>query len=177
MKTLAYLLAFALLPALAGAEDAWRWTDAQGSLHYTNRPELAPPDADRVTTRMVVSTDRLPDAEPALEMHDGAVVDAADPAPQAIPPSKRPHRIYSEARLRFGCFAGQTLYAGGWAHPDDVSVDGGCLPYLLGPTAWLNAARAELSLREHGIDWHDLVPMYVTQRKIEAALQKRMTEE
>ncbi len=174
MKTLATVLAFALIPALARAEDAWKWTDAHGTIHYTNSQKLAPADADAVTTRLTIATTHLPGGEPALAMRDGEVVDAAGHETHA---AKRPHRIYPEERLRFGCFAGQTLYAGGWAHPDDISVDGGCLPYLLGPTAWLNAAKAELSLREHGIDWHDLIGMYVTQRKIEAAIDKRLIDE
>ena len=31
-------------------------------------------------------------------------------------------------------------WPGGWSHPDDVNVVGNCLPYRLGPEAWLNAA-------------------------------------
>ena len=57
------------------------------------------------------------------------------------------------------------LYAGGWAHPDDINEVGNCLPYMLGPEAWLNGARAELALREHGIDWREIVPMYFADRE------------
>jgi hypothetical protein len=73
---------------------------------------------------------------------------------------KRVRRIYTEERRRFGCFASSILYAGGWSHPDDITVVGNCLPYMLGPEAWLNAARAELALREHGIDWRQVVPLF-----------------
>jgi hypothetical protein len=92
------------------------------------------------------------------------VIDARELRP-ALRPRKRLRRIYSERRLRFGCYAGSVLYSGGWAHPDDIGVVGNCLPYLLGPEAWLNAARAELALRQNGLDWRQLVPMYLAQRE------------
>jgi len=44
-------------------------------------------------------------------------------------------------------------------------VIGNCLPYLLGPEAWLNAAPAELGLRENGIDWKQVVHMYVAAKE------------
>ena len=161
MKTLALLLALALLPALAGAEEVWRWTDSQGTTHYTNRAEMAPADATPVKTRLIVEATRLPVGEPDLVVRDGMVVDAREARPETPPATKRLHRIYSEQRRRFGCFAGDILFAGGWTHPDDIAVQGNCLPYLLGPEAWLNAAHAELGLREHGLDWRQLVPMYL----------------
>jgi hypothetical protein len=174
MKTLAYVLALAFVPALAGAEEAWRWTDSHGMVHYTNQRDVAPADAARVTTRLIVSATRLPDTGTDLVMRDGVVVDAADTGGEVAPPEKRPHRVYSEERLRFGCFASRILSAGGWAHPDDINGQGNCLPYLLGPEAWLNAARAELSLREHGVNWRELVPMYLAERRADAAFQKRL---
>ena len=173
MKALAYVLALALLPAVAGAEEAWRWTDGNGTVHYTNRHDSAPPEAKRVATRLVVNATRMPDAGPDLVMRDGEVIDATDVASQAEPANKR-REVYSEARRRFACFAAQTLYAGGWAHPDDISVDGGCLPYLLGVNGWLNSARAELSLREHGINWKQLVPMYLAEKRWNEAIEKRV---
>jgi hypothetical protein len=175
MRSLVYVLALAVLPALAGAEEAWRWTDGNGTVHYTNRVGSAPPEAKQVTTRLVIDATHLPGAEPDLVMRDGEVVDAADAAPAESVRKRR--EVYSEARRRFACFAGQTLYAGGWAHPDDISVDGGCLPYLLGTNGWLNSARAELALREHGIDWKQLVPMYLAEKHWNEAIEKRFLGE
>ena len=129
MKTLALLLALALLPALAGAEEVWRWTDSRGTTHYTNRAEMAPADATPVKTRLIVEAKELPRSEPDLVVRDGMVIEGI---------------TKNNAYL---------LY--------DIGVQGNCLPYLLGPEAWLNAAHAELGLREHGIDWRQVVPMYL----------------
>jgi hypothetical protein len=160
MKRLAMLLV--LVPALAHAEDVWRWKDATGTLCYSNRAADAPPDATVVTTRLTIEATRLPGAEPDLVMEEGMVMDVGG-ARAGRESVRRPHRIYSEKRRRFGCYSSSVLYSGGWAHPDDINVIGNCLPYLLGPEAWLNAARAELALREHGLDWRELVPMYLAQ--------------
>ena len=73
MKTLALLLALALLPALAGAEEVWRWTDSQGTTHYTNRAEMAPADATPVKTRLIVEAKELPRSEPDLVLGEKAV--------------------------------------------------------------------------------------------------------
>jgi hypothetical protein len=173
MKKLVYVLVLAFVPVLAQAEEAWRWTDGDGVVHYTNRQDVAPGGAERVTTRLIVNATRLPNAETDLVMSDGEVFDT-DAVAVAAPEAKRPRQIYTEERRRFGCFAAETLYAGGWAHPDDISVDGGCLPYLLGVEGWLNSARAELALREYGIDWKQVVPMYVARKKWDAAIEKRI---
>ena len=164
MKTLAVVLTLAALSSFARAEEVWRWTDAGGTVHYSNRPALAPPDATTVTTRLTVETDRLPGAP---------VIAAAEHHREYGVSPRRPHRIYTEERRRFGCYASNVLYSGGWSHPDDVNVVGNCLPYRLGPEAWLNAARAELALRENGIDWREVVQMYVAQREPE--LSRRVT--
>src|SRR5437660_1033632 len=161
MKRLAVLLV--LVPALVHAEDVWRWKDAKGTLHYSNRAADAPPDATIVNTRLTIEATRLPGAEAEPAMEDGTVTDVRNGHRLRREPAPRPHRIYSEQRLRFGCYSSSVLYSGGWAHPDDINVVGNCLPYLLGPEAWLNAARAELALREHGLDWRELVPMYLAQ--------------
>jgi hypothetical protein len=163
MKMLASVLALATLPALAGAEDTLRWTDGKGTIHYTNQRELAPAEASEVETRLIMEVSRIPrDAD--LLMEDGVVREVAEPAP---PREQRPapYRIYNEERRRFGCFASDVLYAGGWSHPDDITVQGNCLPYMLGPEAWLNAARAELALREHGIDPREVAAMYESARE------------
>ncbi len=152
MKTFAVLLVLTALPPLTRAEEVWRWKDAKGTLCYSNRAEVVPPEAAPVTTRLIVETDHLPGA---LDVSD---VQARRPAAPAL---RRPHRIYSEERLRFGCYAGSLLYSGGWSHADDINAVDNCLPYLLGPEAWLNAARAELALRQNGIDWRQVVPMYL----------------
>ena len=156
MKTVALLLALAALPRLAHTEEVWRWTDASGTTCYTNRAGTAPADAAVVKTRLVVETNQLPDSTGTIGVAD------AEPAVTPAEP-KRPHRIYSAQRRRFDCYAGGILFAGGWAHADDISGVGNCLPYMLGPEAWLNSARAELAMREHGIDWREVVAMYVAE--------------
>jgi len=161
MKWLAVLLVIA--PTLAHTEEVWRWKDANGTLCYSNRAAAAPPDATVVKTGIVIEASRLPGAEPDLVMQDGMVIDARAERPVVRARERKPHRIYTEERLRFGCYSGSVLYSGGWAHPDDINAVGNCLPYLLGPEAWLNAARAELALREHGLDWRQLVPMYLAE--------------
>ncbi len=172
MKTLAALLVLAALPPLARAEEVWRWRDANGTLCYSNQAAIAPRDAVPVKTRLIVEAKRLPGA-PDLVMDDGMVIDARDVRPEARPPRKKLHRIYTEERLLYGCYASSVLFSGGWSHPDDITVIGNCLPYLLGPEAWLNAARAELALRQNGIDWRQVVHMYVAQR--EPWLPRRVT--
>jgi uncharacterized protein DUF4124 len=157
MKWLTVMLA--LVPTLGHADEVWRWTNANGTLCYSNRAAVTPPDATAVRTRL----GPIPDREPDLMMDRGMVIDAGEARPPTRESVRRPHRIYSERRRLFGCYASSVLYSGGWAHPDDITVIGNCLPYLLGPEAWLNAARAELALREHGIDWRELVSMYVAQ--------------
>src|SRR5262245_13710531 len=166
MKALAPLLAaLIMLPALAQGEEMWRWKDANGTLCYSNITESAPADATRVETRLIVEASRLPGApDPAVD--EGGVMPAKEerPAPKAAPqPPQRPRQIYSEQRRRFDCFASNILFAGGWLHPDDIANYGNCLPFLLGTEAWLNSARAEIGLREAGIDWHQLIPMYFGQ--------------
>src|SRR5512132_1633112 len=82
MKTLAALLVLAAVPSLASAEEAWRWKDANGTVCYSNRAEVAPPDATLVKTRLIVETDRLPGA-PELVTEDGMVTDAVEQRPEA----------------------------------------------------------------------------------------------
>ena len=172
MKILAALLVLAALPPLARAEEVWRWRDANGTLCYSNRAAIAPRDAEPVKTRLIVEAKSLPGA-PDLVMDDGMVIDAHDVGREARSPRKKVHRIYTEERLLFGCYASGVLFSGGWSHPDDITMTGSCLPYLLGPEAWLNAARAELALRQNGIDWRQVVHMYVAQREPE--LPRRVT--
>jgi hypothetical protein len=169
MKTVVMLAALALLPRLVAAETMWRWTEADGTLRYSNQRELAPASAEPVQARLIVETARIPggQTEPDLVLDDGVVTEAATATPERARPGKR-KPIYPEERLRFGCYAGSLLYSGGWAHPDDITVQGNCLPYLLGPEAWLNAARAELALREHGIDWRQVALMYLSEREMAA---------
>jgi hypothetical protein len=164
MKTLAAVLVLGALVPLARSEEAWRWTDANGTLHYTNRAEVAPPEATPVKTRLIVEVERLPGAPEAV-IEGGEVIDAREQRRPPREPRRRARRIYSEERLRFDCYASNILFFGGWAHPEDITVRGNCLPYVLGPEAWLNGARAELALREHGIDWRQVVPMYEAQRE------------
>jgi hypothetical protein len=69
-------------------------------------------------------------------------------------------QAYDEARKQFGCFQGSVLASGGFSQPDDIAAAYNCLPYRLGPRAWLNAAKAELAVRENGIDPRQMVQLY-----------------
>ena len=162
MKMLAALLMLAAMAGLARSEEVWRWTNAEGTICYSNRLDAAPPEATPVTTRLVIEADRLPGA-PDLAADRGMVIDPVERRRKGSVRRNRVRPIYGEERLRFGCYASSVLFSGGWSHPDDIAVIGNCLPYLLGPEAWLNAARAELGLREHGLDWRQLVPMYLAE--------------
>ena len=51
-RVLVLVAALVTLPALAGAEDVWRWRDSNGQLHYSNVPGRAPAYAERVTTQL-----------------------------------------------------------------------------------------------------------------------------
>jgi hypothetical protein len=170
MKTLTAFLVLAALVPLARAEEVWRWKDTHGTLCYTNRADVAPGDANRVTTRLIIEAKALPGAPDLVMGEQGTVIDAVERRPVVRPAERRPHRIYTEQRLRFDCYASGVLSSGGWSHPDDITAVGNCLPYLLGSEAWLNGARAELALREHGIDWRQLVPMYLGQQELERRL-------
>jgi hypothetical protein len=53
------------LPALAGAEDIYRWRDANGTLNYSNQPAHVPSDAVVLHTRLDV-VHGTPGAVPAV---------------------------------------------------------------------------------------------------------------
>jgi len=169
MKKLVPVLALVVLPALVSAEEMWRWKDANGTRCYSNIRAEAPATAEAVDTHIVIEAKQLPGAGSDLVVSGGKVTDAANaPAPppmeSPVPLPPLPKRgtkpIYGPQRLAFGCFAGQLLFAGGWSHPDDIPAAWNCLPYTLGPEAWLNSARAELGIREHGIDTRSVVNMF-----------------
>jgi hypothetical protein len=142
-----------VVPGLACAGDMWKGTDASGVTHYSNVESLVPADASTVKTRIIREVSTIP-TEPELRMAEGQVV---EPAVETAPaPRKRPTKIYDEERLRRGCFTAGVLYFGGWSHADDISPVMNCLPYMFGPEAWLNAAKAELALRQNGISERDL---------------------
>jgi len=172
MKQLVLALPLLVLPAWGHAEDVWRWTDAQGKVHYSNVSGTVPDGATRVTTPIVIETDRLPGASrgPQLTLAEG-VVEERDPRPAPRTPVRRskwlpgPPKIYDDARLRFDCYAGNVLYNGGFAHADDIAPQIGCLPYRLGPEAWLNGARAELAMRQSGISVLDMYKLYTEDMK------------
>jgi uncharacterized protein DUF4124 len=161
MRIATAFFVLALIAPAARGEEMWRWKDANGTLHYSNQADVVPADAVPVTTRLIVEADRLPGAP-----DDGTVTTVQEKYPRTYQPhAAKPHRIYSEARRRFDCYAANVVYAGGWGHPDDIAQAGNCLPYLLGPEAWLNSARAELALREHGLDWREVVQMYLADQE------------
>jgi uncharacterized protein DUF4124 len=169
MKQLTLALGLLAVPALAPAADVWRWADPQGTMHYSNVIGSVPEKATEVTTQITIEADRLPgDGDTGLRIANGQIVEPAAPVASRTAKTDRrasrwlpdAPRIYDEARLRFGCFAGSVLFSGGFSHPDDITAAYNCLPYRLGPGAWLNAARAELALRENGINPLDVMKIY-----------------
>lgn len=156
-----------LAPVIVHAETVWRWTDANGALHYSNERAVAPASAVTVTTELARAV-RVPAEVPVGTTRETAAVDDATLgiAPsEARPVRKQLRRIYDEERLRFGCYSGDVLQSGGWAHGDDIASSSiGCYRYLLGPDAWLNAARAELAVRANGINPRELYRLYRSAR-------------
>jgi hypothetical protein len=159
MKTLTFLLAVPLLVSSVCAEEIWRWTDADGVVRYTNQREIAPASATPLETRIVIEADHMPGGEPA-ELIDVTPADVRERPHRHRGEDRRVREIYTRERRQFGCYAAGVMYSGGWSHPDDIAEVGNCLPYMLGPEAWLNAARAELAMREHGVDWKEVARMY-----------------
>ena len=184
MKQLVLALSLALVPALVHAEDVYRWTDSNGVVHYSNLARTAPASATVIDTPITLEVDRLPGAsdDGALAMSggmvsegvmsDGIVMDSGIPEEYLhgyashVPREWRPDapRIYDDERLRFGCYTAGVLYFGGFAHPDDIAPELNCYPYLLGPEAWLNAAKAELAMRQSGISARDMMRLYAGDR-------------
>ncbi len=152
------------LPVLGRADTTvWRWTDAAGTVHYSNVASRVPPAAVPLATRIVREVDRLPERTPTLVR--GTVVDSSEVSADFSPPLPRPARkrlrpTYDTDRRRFGCYATQVLSAGGWAHPEDIAVVGNCDPFFYGVGSWLHSARAELALRANGIDVRELYTRY-----------------
>jgi len=168
MKLYALALGLLVLPALGHADDVWRWTDAQGKTHYSNVVGSVPDSASPVKKSITIETSRLPGSDVGFTIAGGEVADASDRGTgRAAAPRKQTSRwlpdaprIYDDARLRYGCVAGSILYSGGFSHPDDIAEGWNCAPYRLGPRAWLNAAKAELAVRENGINPVDLRNYY-----------------
>lgn len=166
MTSFLLVLALAAPTAALASDTVWRWTDAAGTVHYSNLEARIPGDAVPVETRIIREVDRLPD--PARALAGGEVVDDGEAdtgaslasAPVPRPARKRLRRIYDEDRLRFGCYAAGFLFNGGWAHADDISPVLSCDRYLYGVDGWLNAAKAELALRANGIDARDVYRRY-----------------
>ena len=149
---LAAAVASTFVVSAVHAETVWRWTDAGGTLHYSNQRALAPASA------VEMANQRTP-GHRSIDRRDSEPEPGLAPS-EARPVEKRLHKIYDEERMRFGCYSAGVLYFGGWAHADDLSSSIGCYRYLLGPEAWLNTARAELAVRENGISPQELYRMY-----------------
>jgi hypothetical protein len=168
MKLYALALGLLVLPALGHADDVWRWTDAQGKTHYSNVVGSVPDSASPVKKTITIETSRLPGSDVGFTIAGGEVNDASDQGTRRAAATGRrasrwlpdAPRIYDDARLRYGCAVGGMLYSGGFSHPDDIAAGWNCAPYRLGPRAWLNAAKAELAVRENGIDPRQMVQLY-----------------
>jgi hypothetical protein len=167
MRQALLTLALALAPTLVHAEDVYRWQDERGVLHYSNVGDAAPADATLVKTPITLEVAKLPGGEaPVREQRPAARLIPRPEFRGYAPPNyvfralPDAPRIYDERRLRFGCFSAGVLYYGGFAHADDISPTLNCLPYRLGPEAWLNAARAELAMRQSGVNPRDMWRIY-----------------
>jgi hypothetical protein len=179
MRKVLLALSVALLPVLAQAEDVYRWQDERGVVHYSNIEGNAPAGAAVVETPITLEVEHLPGAtaEPVFSMSDGIAVDSfntlgdgfysgyAAQAPghrQWYPDAPR---IYDDARLRFGLFSAGALYFGGFSHADDISPNLNVYAFTLGPEAWLNTARAELAMRQNGINPRDMMKLYMESQR------------
>ena len=166
MRQLLLALILALAPALVHADDVYRWEDENGVLHYSNIADVVPAKATVVTTPITLEVARMPGAAeppartaPAARVRRPEFEGYAQPGYRFRPLPDAP-RVYDERRLMFGCFTAGALYYGGFAHAEDISPVLNCLPYRLGPEAWLNAARAELAMRQSGINPRDMLRLY-----------------
>jgi len=172
MRKVLLALSLALVPAFVHADEVYRWKDERGVVHYTNVARNAPADAAVVETPILLEVDRMPGApeEPALELSGGHVGEAYATAATVAAPSERQWfpdapRIYDDARLRFGLYSAGALYFGGFSHADDISPNLNVYAFTLGPEAWLNAARAELGMRQNGINPRDMMKLYMEQQR------------
>jgi hypothetical protein len=170
MRKVLLALSVALVPAFVHADDMYRWTDDGGVVHYSNIARTVPAAAAVVDTPITLEVDRLPGAadEPVLELSGGHVMERyAAAAPMAADREWLPDapRIYDEARLHFGLYSAGALYAGGFSHADDISPNLNIYAFTLGPEAWLNAARAELAMRQNGINPRDMMTLYLDQAR------------
>jgi hypothetical protein len=167
MKKILFALMVASTPIVAHADELYRWTDERGVLHYSNVAAVAPAGATVVTTPITLEVAQLPGGTVDQPRH----TQPYRPIPRdefrgyAAPnyvfrPLPDAPRVYDERRLMFGCFTAGVLYSGGFSHADDISSTLNCLPYRLGPEAWLNAARAELAMRQNGINPRDMMRLY-----------------
>lgn len=158
MKKFLLVVCLLALPAAGRSEEVWRWTDGNGTTHYSNVQARVPAKAEAVKTRIVREVSRIPDADSDLQMDGGRIVERQAATSPAAPVRRRDKRIYTQERLRFGCWATQVLYFGGWSHADDISPVMNCYPFMMGsPDAWLNSARAELAIRQHGLDLRSMI--------------------
>jgi hypothetical protein len=165
MKSIGLGLVLVLVGSTVGSaasnEAVWRWSDTGGTLHYSNLPDRIPAQAEEVKTRIGHAVTSLPDAS-IEDIKDGDEA-RTDRGPNVFPHRvrKRLHPTYDRTRLHFGCWASSVLYYGGWSHPDDIAPYYGCVPFQVGgPDAWLHAAKAELAIREHGLDLREMVNVY-----------------
>jgi hypothetical protein len=170
MRKVLLALSVALVPAFVHADDVYRWKDDGGVVHYSNIARAVPAAAVVVETPITLEVDRLPGAggEPVLELSGGHVMERhAVAAPVASGRQWLPDapRIYDEARLRFGLYSAGALYFGGFSHADDITPNLNVYAFTLGPEAWLNAARAELAMRQNGINPRDMMTLYLEQAR------------
>jgi hypothetical protein len=171
MRKVLLALSVALVPAFVHADEVYRWKDERGVVHYSNIARNAPSDAAVVETPITLEVERLPGAteQPVLELSGGQVAEqyvAATAAPVSSGREWYPDapRIYDDARLHFGLYSAGALYFGGFSHPDDISPNLNVYAFTLGPEAWLNAARAELGMRQNGINPRDMMKLYMQQQ-------------
>jgi hypothetical protein len=172
MRKVLLALSVALVPAFVHADEMLRWTDDHGGVHYSNIARNAPTSAAVVETPITLEVERLPGAsdELVLELSGGHVVERSTATVAPDMASERQWfpdapRIYDEARLRFGLFSAGALYFGGFSHADDISPNLNVYAFTLGPEAWLNSARAELAMRQNGINPRDMMKLYMEQSR------------
>lgn len=127
----------------------WRWPITEPDAYHP-----LPYDGGNEQTRM-------PHRGPVYDSFGEHLTRSPYPGAVRFEPLPDAPRVYDKARLEFGCYTAGVLWAGGFSHANDISGVPNCYPYRLGPRAWLNAAQAELAMRENGINPRDMMQLYM----------------
>jgi hypothetical protein len=130
MIRVAVLVAALVLPALSWADQVWRWEDASGRLHYSNRPDRVPSYAEPL--RGSIGVVRLPAvrATEAGEPRETYREPVGEPGPRR--PRRGAHRFFGPT------------YCGALGYPYGL---------ILNPTDPSELVKQAAALDRIGVDW------------------------